>query len=304
MSRVRRREMERLFSPLEVETGGSWPVAPRYLVRDGVIRHDDDPGDLPGPPLGTARPTPWAEPQFDPEAFLSFARLAARGKPSQGAILRWVHRYGLLYRLEPDPGIRDGLTEAEIRSMAGMKEDGDIGQWLKRFVLNQKPMDLEEFRNEARYAYLLLRLYEMLRDDDNGPALRERLARDSPAPYQDSPQGPFVHELIFGELFLDKTLSRYKILDDDGLRQECWSALYTHIERQIEGVRHTLFGSGVGLQVDCPDVRTALYWQFACLVSGKRQTGICEVCGGIFEKTRRDKKVCNSSCRSRKCRKK
>jgi hypothetical protein len=83
----------------------------------------------------------------------------------------------------------------------------------------------------------------------------------------------------------------------------CRSILYEHIEREIEGVRHTLFGRpGGGFGVSCPDVRTALYWQFACLVSGKRPTGICEVCGAIFLKTRKDKKVCNSSCRSRKSR--
>jgi hypothetical protein len=122
--RVRRREMEKLFSPEEVATGGRWPVAPRYRVLGGVIHPDDDPGDLPGPPLGTDTPTPWAQPQYDPEAFLSFARLAAHGKPSEDAILRWVHRYGLLYRLEPDSRIWADEKEAESRIRAGMEDRG------------------------------------------------------------------------------------------------------------------------------------------------------------------------------------
>jgi hypothetical protein len=67
-------------------------------------------------------------------------------------------------------------------------------------------MTLEEFRKEARHAYLLLNLYEMLRDD-NGTALRERLARDSPDPYRDWPQGPFVQELFLANFASKRQLA-------------------------------------------------------------------------------------------------
>ncbi len=171
-------------------------------------------------------------------------------------------------------------------------------------------MTLEEFRREARHAYLLLQLYETLRDHDDcdGRVLRERLLKDSPEPYRSS-EGFWVQEVRFGELVLSYVTNVFghtevpNVFDHVLLRDSCWLDLGEHIERQIEGVRHT-FSWPEGFTVSCPDVRTALYWQFACLLAGKRQSGICEVCGDIFVKNYSNKKVCNSTCRSRKSRKK
>lgn len=277
MRRVQKREMEALFSRRETATGGSWPVA-RYRVIKGVIYPY---GELSDPLVRNGETTTRIAPLAEPDAFLSFARLAAHGKPSENRIRKWVNRYGLLDRLEPDSPYEVVLQEDAHGS--------------KREVLNQKPMTLEEFRKEARYAYLLLRLYETLRDDDQ-PALGKRIVGEKPVPNHDSPVQVLMRELAFDDPSLGTTL---------GSEPGRWYrfSLGHYIEREIAGARHTFSLPG-GFAIKCPDVRTALYWQFACLVAGKRQTGICEVCGDIFVKTRRDKKVCSSTCRSRKSRKK
>jgi len=90
-------------------------------------------------------------------------------------------------------------------------------------------------------------------------------------------------------------------LSEYWLPTECWQALGNHIDRRIVGVRHT-FSWPIGLVVNCPDLLTALYWQFACLMSGKRQAGLCKRCGARFEKRRRDHLYCGSNCRSQESR--
>ena len=52
MRRVRRQEMEVLFSPGEAAVGGEWPVAPRYRILDGVIHPFVDLDELTYPALG------------------------------------------------------------------------------------------------------------------------------------------------------------------------------------------------------------------------------------------------------------
>jgi hypothetical protein len=268
--------MESLFSQREASIGGSWPVA-RYRVIKGVIHPDVELSDQ---VIKSDETTTWIAPLAKPDAFLSFARLAAHGEPSEDRILKWDRRYGLLYHLRPD-------SPSEVV----LQEDA---HGIKREVLNQKPMALEEFRKEARHAYLLLRLYETLRAYGRSP-LRRQAVRENPDPGRDSAVQVSMRELSFDERHLSSMLG-------DGSRRYYLFSLGQYIEREIAGTKHT-FGLPGGFAIKCPDVRTALYWQFACLVAGKRQTGICEGCGDIFVKTRKDKEVCNSSCRSRKSRK-
>ncbi len=50
----------------------------------------DHPDELPEPPAGGSGvvvPTPWVAPLGEPGAFLSFARLASHGEPSEESIL-------------------------------------------------------------------------------------------------------------------------------------------------------------------------------------------------------------------------
>lgn len=296
MSRVRRREMEALFSREEARAGGVWPLAPSYRIVGGIVYPVDHPDELPEPPAGGSGvvvPTPWVAPLAEPEAFSSFARLASHGKPSEEIILGWVRRYGLLRRR--NPGNR--MPVIMLKDESGQDYIG----------LNQEPVAVGAFRKEARRAYLLLRLYEMLRAGDRD-AVRARLMRDSPDAHREPPGGHLVQEVRFGEVLLarmgnlDGGTDVRATFNREGLLNTCWLGLRARIEERIEGVKHTLSLPGGGFVVECPDVLTALYWQFACLVAGKRQAGRCEVCGELFIKSRKDKKVCGPSCRSAKSR--
>jgi hypothetical protein len=74
------------------------------------------------------------------------------------------------------------------------------------------------------------------------------------------------------------------------------------IEPYIANV-YPVFGIRERLHLRCPDLITAMYLQFAALVDGKRPTAICQGCGNVFLKRRRDQQVCSATCRSRKHRK-
>jgi len=298
LSRVRRREMEALFDQKEAQAGGAWPVALDYRIVDGTIYPVDHPGDLPDPPPGcSVVPSPWVAPLAEPAAFLQFARLASHGEPSVDRIKGWLRRYGLIHRREPESPLPNVMLEDETgRAYVG---------------LNQRPITVGAFRKEAREAYLLLRLYEMLRGGE-WPALRERLKEDSPEPYRASyparPHGPFVQEVHFGQLSLFYEGEMFgghdvrAIFESDHLMECCWWALGENIDRRTEGVKHNLSLPAGGFVVNCPDLLSALYWQFACLVAGKRRVGVCDVCGVLFEQRRRDRRTCSNTCRSQKSR--
>jgi hypothetical protein len=91
------------------------------------------------------------------------------------------------------------------------------------------------------------------------------------------------------------------VADSASLAQSGEVELTRSIKERIQGITHdVLWPEGV---VDrCPDLCTALYWQFASLMSGKRRVGICKVCQEPFIQTRKDKKVCGSGCRTAKSR--
>jgi hypothetical protein len=83
--RVSEREIRRLFSSDEAWDVCIWFVARRYRLVQGLVYPD-------GPGLKISQPL------SDPNLFLSFARLAAHGKPSEKRILSWVQQHGLLRR--------------------------------------------------------------------------------------------------------------------------------------------------------------------------------------------------------------
>jgi hypothetical protein len=119
-----------------------WPRAEQYIVAAGWIqpegqRRKEDKKSIPASFLNLGRRSPLSEPELLP----SFAKLGFRG-PLSGRQSRqigdWVSKYGLLTRKKTD---RDGDT------------DLDSGQ------VNQKPMLIEEFVQEACFARDLQRLY-------------------------------------------------------------------------------------------------------------------------------------------------
>ena len=90
-------------------------------------------------------------PLEDPELFLSFARLWARGEPSRKRVLSWVNKYGLLTLEHSDRPLLDPDRR-----------------------VNQAPIALKKFRAEALRARSALDLYTNLYEGGVG-ALKERI---------------------------------------------------------------------------------------------------------------------------------
>ncbi len=291
--------MERLFSGREATLAGWWPVAPEYRIWQGTIYPLVHLDALDGPAsylgidpkyLGIAADALMTThtPLGECDSFLSFARLAARGEPSADAVLNWVHKYGLLR-------LRDKHSPSDV-----YRRDDWTG--FETNILNQEPMTLESFRREVRRAYALLSLFEMVRASD-ARGLRERMTVATAVDASGEPtQGPLVQRLVWSGVDLWITVGGDGKFTDDDLLRTCWHALGNLIEPEISEVRPKVTPY-TGLTLSCPDLRTAMYWQFACLVVGKRPTDFCEGCGGIFVKTRSNKKVCDDKCRKRKQRK-
>lgn len=274
MTRVQKREMGAIFDLVEALDAGGWPVAADYVILSGVIH-----------PYRDKENRDWkvtaSRPLAAPEIFLSFARLAARGKPSEGAILAWVREHGLLRR----------------RDAARHNLDRPHG------LANQAPMKLGDFRAEAKNAYRLLRIFELYRGGDvEALRGRVRLQRISPErdPDEDEepPEGPFAEELLDGAPTGHITVAD-EVLTEDEVLGTVLAAVHKDVDRYIASVRPA-FGIGGRLAFRVPDLLTAMYWQFAGLVDGKQPVAICEGCGNTFVKTRSNKVVCKPGCRTTK----
>jgi hypothetical protein len=264
MKRVRKVEMETVFGLEEVLYAGSWPVAAHYKLINGKIH-----------PYGCRA---YGRPLENPELFLSFARLAARGEgPSDEAILGWVREHGLLHRHDPN---QEPLQ-------------------LPKGEMNQEPMKPEEFRTKAQHAYRLLRTFELHRSGD-APTLRDRIGLQ-PLPGGEEGDHRWAEVLFDGTLTghiieEDETLTDSEILDD------ALAAVKKRIDPHIKAV-HPAFGIEGTLALRAPDLLVAMYWQFAGLIDGKHQLAVCAGCGQLFVKTRGNKDVCKDGCRTAKKRK-
>jgi hypothetical protein len=274
VNRVRQGEMGWLFGMDEVLDGGLWPVARPYGEWSGKIRPCDGEHASAYTPLD------------EPDVFLSFARGAARGDPSKDTIRGWVDRYGLLRRRDP----------AHLYFLPG----GEV---------NQKPASVEEIAKEMRRAYQLLRIFELHRSGD-AAKLRSRMSLRRLHPLGAPYRAGGAEILLDGEPIPHPWSSerdqmifiRDKDLTDRIVLAASKTFVHTAIEPYIENV-YPVFGIRERLHLRCPDLITAMYFQFAAVVDGKRPTAICQGCGNIFLKRRRNMQVCNATCRSRKHRK-
>jgi len=270
--------------------GGSWSVARCYKISGGIIyprdqlpEHADD-DDEAGWRITTERPLAKVE------AFLSFARLAAHGDPSKEAILDWVHQHGLLHRRIPD----------RLRDLLSRLPDGTVVH-LPDGAMEQEPMSVQRFQEEARRAWRLLRIFELWRSGNAGK-LRSRISLRRLDPPRAPSEGLFAEILLDGNSTGRMAFAEEELTDEDVLKA-CRLALQKAIEPHIAGV-HPIFGlSSDKLALRCPDLHSALYWGFASLVDGKSPAAICKGCGDVFEKTRGNKEVCKPGCRTAKKRK-
>jgi hypothetical protein len=288
--RVREKEVGGLISFREASDILLWPVAPDYEIKHGVIY-----------PKGGWRAERYA-PLREPDLFLSFARLGAHDNPSEGQILKWARKHGLLKRADPERALR--ALEEDVPVLAGREQ-----VTVKAGESNQAPMSIEEFRAETRKAYSYLTLLESIRSRDaNG--LRFRIGfRRIPI------SGP--GELTVETVALDGRPIPYcggapPELTDEFLLLKAVCCLVHDVEWKLKDIRlafthdfehpRPLSTYRPRLTVVCPDLYSALYYQFARLIADERPWMNCEVCGSPILRTNSRRKTCGAACRKEKSR--
>jgi hypothetical protein len=279
--RVSEKEVRKLFNPDEAWNVCIWYVAERYHLIQGRISPDG------------LRPK-IIYPLSDSNLFLSFARLAAYGQPSEKRILSWVQRHGLLER-------------EDYESFQHVEHENGEEQ------VNQKAMTIGVFRDETLRAYKALTLFQDIRAK-NYPALRQRLrTEDNPRDEYGSRNLRYITYVDDEPLPYEKAL-RGAYPDYQAL-QVAANGLEHIVEQQISDV-HLHFVMDTRhprplanfmdltyrprLSPRCPDLRSALWYQFAALMSDKRPLKNCIICGMPFVQTRKDKVVCRKACQKEK----
>ncbi len=255
-------------------TGLAWFVAEDYDIDSGgnvVIKEVGDPRAY--------------APLKDPDLFFSFARLSARGKPSDSSILRWVRKHGLL-RMSIDEDGKPKRTSAK---------------WGE---LDQAPMHVEELVAESLQAHSALNLHADL-DKGNIESLRQRISKLREARKSGESLSQMDETLVedFGHV-ADGHFSNGNLP---------WMAevkLAAFVMRKVERVKLGLWGNGFWNSPDgsykpvqsfrCPDLYSAMYLQFYLLIAEGLPMRRCEnpSCRMPISLTRSNRRFCNPSCRS------
>ncbi len=250
----------------------------------------------------TSRRAPkFTQPLSDSNLFLGFAKLGARGKPAESRILGWVREHGLLTR-------KDSTQE---RSLA----NGEV---------NQRSITVDKFRAEVRQAYGALTLLQQIRDNDHD-ALKARIVRKrSPTKVKVWREGdcrPVEWRTVRKtRVLLDGVPVPRDILPEGDLTnvemiEQAESVLEHIVEQQMsriklgftQHVHHPRSVSTIAgylpyrprLTPRCPDLLSAIWYQFAILMEGKRPLLTCEECGEPFF-GKKGAKTCSGRCREAK----
>jgi|tagenome__1003787_1003787.scaffolds.fasta_scaffold20877691_2 hypothetical protein len=292
MTKVRKKEFSGLLSPQEFNSDRVlvWAKSEDYKVAGGWIS-----------PKGNE--TEFIFPLSDPGLFLSFARLGARGEPSERSIQGWAKEHGLL---EGKDSFRDSWPD-ERAKVFSTQEESD--QFIKSRI-KEKAMKLEDFRTEVRFANQLLNLYADVRAQ-NLPAIRgwftvppdyPRLARQTPIDrYLESAwNSPFggKHEVALAKKDIQSLPEYY----GSAVKLLMSSASYAVRSVRLSVTDWDLLERPPTLSriLDCPDLLSAMYLQFYLLVTNHKPMRRCEnpACRLPFPVTRKDRYYCNATCRS------
>ena len=230
------------------------------------------------------RPAEPYVPVQEPDLFSSFARLAARGRPSNKSILSWVRKYGLLCKIEDNEA-----TELP---------DGK---------LNQAPMPTNNFIEEVLEARSLLDLYTDL-SEGGIDALRKRIGELSEKYRKFEPLSDLDHYLI--NEWADEADKVGQRDPSDFFPFRAMAELETRVVGKVEKVRPTLYSDytmtfpygryKVTSAWTCPDLMSAMYLQLFLWITEGVPMRRCAIptCRTPFPWTRKDKNVCSDSCRS------
>jgi len=282
-----------------------WIVEESYKILNGVIY-----ADYPDA-LDVEYECEYIDAFGDSDLFLSFARLGARGEPSESSILRWVSEHGLLRWEKEERGAWSG-TEAR-----------------------QAPITVADFRAEVLCARQLLTLYIDLREA-NIAALQTKIC-DADEKRLLSSYWPNTPPTDLEKYFADyrggygEAVRRFRLKigssnePNNGWwrsRLEQWdvwvalSALRTIVRNRLSEVRldfrlrfdhdgvedYPPLGSDYRIPRtwNCPDLLSAMYLQFYLLITDFEPMRRCQnpACGLPFPATRKNKRFCNATCRS------
>jgi hypothetical protein len=200
-------------------------------------------------------------PLQDPNFFLSFVRLGARRggeyrDPTEARIRKWVEIYGLPAKRLP----KRGTPEAPVS------------------------MPVEKFRREVRNAWELWAIYKEIWAAD-AEAIEGRAQ---------APHSRWDPELAEGLESSDYRLARSVMSARQAVLRTARDVLDKIASAQIADVRSRVHMSN--FTWECRDLYSALYLQFAWLITGERPKRICQNCGTIFPLSRKDKYYCDETC--------
>ena len=273
---------------------GLWPVAKSYKILSGVIYADDPRHEL----------LRDLDAFGDSDLFFSFARLGARGEPSESSILHWVSEHGLLRRENEKHG---GLLAREV---------------------NQASITMEEFRAEVLCACQLLNLHMDIREE-NFAALQAKIYGMDEKRHLSS-YWPHTPPTDLEEYFANRRDTCSKARDALGLLHEGspfdepeWTsverwdvfvalgALQEIVKDRLADVRLDFDHHWTGTQPlrsdyrirrswDCPDLCSAMYLQFYLVITDFEPMRRCQnpACVLPFPATRKNRRFCNATCRS------
>ncbi len=258
-------------------------VGPMWGVAEGYHLVDNPEGESKRVAVRkTGKWRPYA-PLQEPDLFLSYTRLASRGKPTARGVLRWITRYGLPRKAQED------WSDLKL-------SDGE---------LNQAPVSVEEFAADALEARGALDLYTDL-SSGGVEALRKRIGLLR----EDYSRGGKLSRM--NRYFVRKWGGEADKLGrpDGGLQFMATARLDGFVEAKLEGVRPALWSDyALGSSADryapaqswrCPDLASAVYLQFYLLMTNGLAMRRCDnpSCGMPIPITRKNRRFCNSTCRS------
>jgi hypothetical protein len=260
-----------------------WALASRYKIVGGWIY-----------PEGGRKANSTYAPLEEQDLFLSFARLGARGEPSENSMLQWVSKRGLLTRHNKEGRAGRALVDRRTN------------------LVNQAPISMENFRAEVLCAHQLLTLYTAIKTEDSATirAICDEGKRHRASRWTNTP--PTTLEEFLAP-HRESSTTEYQLLDHHNV----WIALIALggiVKKRVANVRldigdthddpnlpWPLTGTHrLTRRYRCEDLLSTMYLQFYLFITGDKPMRHCEnpACGMPLLVTRKDKRFCNDTCRS------
>jgi hypothetical protein len=244
------------------------------------------------------------------DLFTSFAKLSARGRPTESQIERWVGRFGL--------PARGAWSEGEgARSKDAMVGNGPMS------------MSVNDFRKETGYAHELLRLYSLIRGK-HAAQIKEMVRKRRNHDEASALDRDFLEKFEANRHSIlvktnDKRVPSYREVFPHDMSEFGTSSGAVRRFREFEGMINLLAaqsalgeivtrlvghvslrvgvqrGQGLVPSFRCPDLKSAIYLQFYSLVTKNKAPRFCEnpACGELFFPTKSNQRHCpGASCRS------